>query len=187
MVERKKNIRKDIAARKSKYSKEQLEEMSYSIIKNLMELDVYKKANVVLLYYSMPDEVNTKGLISNAHVSKKIILPVVTKAGLLLKEYISEESLGVSKYGIKEPVGNIYLGNDDIDLVVVPGIAFDRSLNRMGRGMGYYDGLLPKINAPKVAICFDFQLIDEVPTDERDIKMDMVVSESGIIEKESPF
>ena len=77
-------------------------------------------------------------------------------------------------------MGDEYLNYDDIDLVVVPGVAFDKNLNRMGRGKGYYDGLLPKIKAPKVSICFDFQIVDNVPVDNRDVIMDLVVCETTV-------
>ena len=68
-----------------------------------------------------------------------------------------------SGFGIKEPTGETFLEYDKIDLVIVPGVAFDRTLNRMGRGKGFYDRLLPKIKAPKVAVCFDFQLMEKIP------------------------
>lgn len=181
MVDRKKELRKTIASAKRKHSIEGLELLSESVIGNLMQLDIYKEAKVILLYYSMPDEVNTKVLITNSEHTKRVILPVVTKEGLILKGYDSSIDLIMSNYGIMEPSGNVYDDFDEIDLVIVPGVAFDASLNRMGRGMGYYDGLLPKINAPKVGICFDFQLVDDVPVDSRDIKMDMIVCESKLI------
>lgn len=173
-------LRDKIRRMKGNYSSKDLEEMSLNVIRNLKEQELYKKSKTILLYYSMPDEVDTKLLIHTSR-EKNIVLPVVTKDGLVLKKYISEDDLYLSKYGINEPLGDIFVDYDDIDLVIVPGVAFDRSFNRMGRGMGYYDGLLPKINAPKVAICFDFQLIDHVPVDARDVKMDTIVCESEII------
>lgn len=181
MVDRKKELRKKIASAKSKHSIANLELLSESVIGNLMQLDLYKEAKVILLYFSMPDEVNTKKLITSSEHTKQVILPVVTKEGLILRRYDSSTDLIKSKYGIMEPSGNVYNRFDEIDLVIVPGVAFDASLNRMGRGMGYYDGLLPKIDAPKVGICFDFQLVNDVPVDNRDIKMDMVVCESRLI------
>jgi 5-formyltetrahydrofolate cyclo-ligase len=65
----------------------------------------------------------------------------------------------------------------------VPGIAFDRKMNRLGRGKGYYDRFLSKISAPKIGICFDFQLLDKIPAESTDIKMDYIVSENELIWK----
>ncbi|HBU45755.1 MAG TPA: 5-formyltetrahydrofolate cyclo-ligase, partial [Porphyromonadaceae bacterium] len=61
------------------------------------------------------------------------------------------------------------------------GVAFDRTLNRLGRGKGFYDRLLPKIKAPKTAICFDFQVFDNIPVSQGDIKMNMIVCQNEII------
>ncbi len=180
MIEAKNQLRREIAKRKAKFTAEQLEEKSSSVISNLEDLKLFKNAQCVLLYYSMSDEVDTKALIDKYASSKKIILPIVTKDGLILKKYISEDNLELSKFGIKEPRGEVYEEYDKIDLVVVPGVAFDKSLNRMGRGKGYYDGLLPKLKATKVAICFDIQVVENVPVDDRDVKMDLVVSESNL-------
>ena len=69
----------------------------------------------------------------------------------------------------------------EIDLIIVPGVAFDRQLNRMGRGKGYYDRLLSTLQAPKIGICFDFQLQDTVPTESFDKKMDMIITEKEIV------
>lgn len=180
MIEKKRELRKEIARRKNEFSSMQLIEMSSSVIENLEKLEVFQKAKVVLVYYSMPDEVDTTHLIEKYKNEKNIVLPIVTKQGLIVKEYLGEDKIIVSKYGIKEPMGDEYLNYDDIDLVVVPGVAFDKNLNRMGRGKGYYDGLLPKIKAPKVSICFDFQIVDNVPVDNRDVMMDLVVCETTV-------
>ena len=66
---------------------------------------------------------------------------------------------------------------DEIDLAVIPGVAFDRYGHRLGRGKGYYDRLLPQIPAPKVGICFPFQLIEEVPAEAFDFRMDTIIAQ----------
>ena len=79
-------------------------------------------------------------------------------------------------FGILEPVGELYTDYDSIDMIVVPGVAFDRQGNRLGRGRGYYDKILKETRAAKkVGICFDFQFVEEVPVDELDVRMDLVV------------
>lgn len=79
-------------------------------------------------------------------------------------------------FGILEPVGELYTDYDAIDLIVVPGVAFDRHGNRLGRGRGYYDKILKETRvARKVGICFGFQFVEEVPVDELDVRMDLVI------------
>ena len=75
--------------------------------------------------------------------------------------------------------GNDFTEFDKIDIAIIPGMAFDRNHNRLGRGKGFYDRLLPKIKAPKIGICFSFQVVDEVPVDELDIPLDEVWTENG--------
>lgn len=177
----KKILRKKIVEIKQSYSKKELQELSEETISTLELTEVFQNAKVILAYYSMSDEVNTHELIKKYHLQKQFLLPIVNNGELVLKEYVSEESMITSGFGIKEPVGDTFLEYDKIDLVIVPGVAFDRTLNRMGRGKGYYDGLLPKIKAQKFAVCFNFQVFDEIPANERDIKMDMIICQNEII------
>ena len=81
-------------------------------------------------------------------------------------------------YGIEEPTGELFTDYADIDFIVVPGVAFDRNGNRLGRGKGYYDRLLPRIpSAYKAGICFPFQLVEEVPAEPFDIRMDEIITQ----------
>lgn len=89
---------------------------------------------------------------------EKILLPVVIGNDLELRVYTSPADLAIGAYGIEEPTGALFTDYATIDLVIVPGVAFDRDGNRLGRGKGYYDRLLPRIpSAYKVGICFPFQ------------------------------
>jgi 5-formyltetrahydrofolate cyclo-ligase len=97
---------------------------------------------------------------------------------MLIKEYKSENQLiSGDLYGIPEPDGPEFTDYNLIDFVIVPGVAFDRNNNRMGRGKAYYDKFLKHLTAYKSGICFDFQLVNEVPSDENDISMDIVISD----------
>lgn len=178
---KKKLLRKKVASVKQSYSRKELDAFSEEVICTLELTELFQKAKVVCVYYSMQDEVDTRELIKKYAEQKQFVLPVVNNNELILKKYVSEANLSVSTYGIKEPEGEIFSDYDAIDLVIVPGVAFDRALNRMGRGKGFYDNLLPKIKASKVAVCFDFQLFNEIPAAQRDIKMNMIVCENEII------
>lgn len=83
----------------------------------------------------------------------------------------------ISSYGIEEPVGEAFTDYTSIDLIIVPGVAFDCKGNRLGRGKGFYDRLLPQISsAYKVGICFPYQLVKEVPAEVFDIRMDEIIT-----------
>ncbi|MEA4904597.1 MAG: 5-formyltetrahydrofolate cyclo-ligase [Petrimonas sp.] len=183
IVEQKKKLRTRVVEIKQSYSQRELQNLSEEVISTLELTEVFQNAKVVLAYYSMSDEVNTHEWIKRHHWQKQFLLPMVNNSELVLKRYVSEESMLTSDFGIEEPLGNTFPEQeyDKIDLVIVPGVAFDRTLNRMGRGKGFYDRLLPKIKAPKIAICFDFQVFDRIPANQGDIKMNMIVCQNEII------
>ena len=108
---------------------------------------------------------------------KTILLPRVTGEGTMeLHRYNGPKDMQTGAYGIMEPTGQLFTDYADIDLAIVPGVAFDHDGNRMGRGKGYYDRLLPKLaNTYKIGICLPFQLVEKIPTDEHDVRMDEVL------------
>lgn len=174
----KKIIRKEIKNLKKKLSKEEKGYRSTTILDKLESCTDFIKSNVLMLYWSMDDEVATHDFILKWYKKKKIILPCVKGNVLELREFQGIESMKAGEsYGILEPVGEIFTNYNKIDIIIVPGVAFDLQKNRMGRGKAYYDKLLKNITSIKIGICFKFQLLEEVPTDKYDIKMDMIVSE----------
>jgi 5-formyltetrahydrofolate cyclo-ligase len=128
------------------------------------------------MYYSLKDEVQTDAFIEKWYQQKNILLPVVQGEDLILRQYTGKESLQTGAYHIEEPVGEVFSSYQKIDAVIVPGVAFDKKGNRLGRGKGYYDRLLPQLKATKIGICFPFQLVEEVPTEPFDIKMDKIIT-----------
>ena len=137
-----------------------------------------KAAKTVMLYYSLPDEVDTHTLVDSLLVSgKQILLPHVTGEGTMeLRRYTGPTDLALGAYNIMEPTGDLFVDYASIDLAVIPGMAFDKEGNRMGRGKGYYDRLLLKLRSTyKIGICLPFQLVEQIPTDEHDVKMDEVI------------
>lgn len=132
----------------------------------------------MLLYNALPDEVDTSLLVETAVVMrKKILLPVVVGDDLELRVFGGELKTGA--YGIQEPtdLDELFVDFEKIDLAVVPGMAFDKVGHRLGRGKGYYDKLLCQCtDLHKIGLCFDFQLLEDVPAEEHDIVMDEVLS-----------
>ena len=137
----------------------------------------FRAAQTVLLYHSLPDEVDTHAFIARWSGVKQVLLPVVAGDGLLLRQCSNATELALGRYGIAEPVGADFTDYAAIDLAVVPGVAFDRQGNRLGRGKGYYDRLLPGLTrAYKIGICFPYQLVNTVPADAHDIRMDEIIT-----------
>ncbi|MBP8934817.1 MAG: 5-formyltetrahydrofolate cyclo-ligase [Prevotella sp.] len=172
-------LRKDIRERKRQFTSQKLSELSLMLISKLLDNDKIKKAKTILMYYSMPDEVNTHQVVDTlVALGKKVLLPVVINGEELeIREYKDKKDLreGIA-YHILEPVGRKYEDYKNIDVAVVPGMSFDANGNRLGRGKGYYDRFLKYIpQAYKIGICFNFQKVDIVPTEKTDIKMDEVI------------
>ena len=171
----KKELRNTIKALKKQHTKDQLLEQSEVILSKLEQHLDFQKANVVMIYSALPDEVQTSAFLEKWRHKKKIILPTVVGDDIIPVELAENTGFAVGDFNILEPQNEPY--NGDYDLIVVPGVAFDRKGNRIGRGRGYYDRFLCKhLNVKRIGICFDFQLVDEVPTEPNDIRMDEVIS-----------
>ncbi|MFV0467863.1 MAG: 5-formyltetrahydrofolate cyclo-ligase [Dysgonomonas sp.] len=175
-------IRQEVAALKKKYSTEDLLVQSEEIISVLEATDTFCKAKNILIYHSLRDEVQTSSIIEKYADNKTFFLPAIDEDNsMVARKYDTSVQLKKSDLGILEPVNSNLADLRKIDLIIVPGIAFDRELNRMGRGKGYYDKFLEQMKTPKIGLCFDFQLFDKIPTEKHDIPMDMLVLENEII------
>lgn len=171
----KKELRANIKALKKQYTKEQLLEQSEMILTKLEQDEDFEKARIVMIYSALPDEVQTQAFLEKWRHKKKIILPTVVGDDIIPVELAEDTGFAVGDFNILEPQNEPYSGG--YDLIVVPGVAFDRNGNRIGRGRGYYDRFLCKhLNVKRIGICFDFQLVDEVPTEPNDIRMDKIIS-----------
>jgi 5-formyltetrahydrofolate cyclo-ligase len=178
--ERKKELRKKIKQIKSLYNLERKQFFSVPIFERLERVKTFKSSNCILMYWSMDDEVFTHDFINSWYKKKTILLPCVDGDNLLLRKYEGEQSMVKGEqFGILEPKGEIFTDFEKIDLMIIPGVAFDSNRNRMGRGRGFYDRLLQTCSCEKIGVCFDFQLINQVPTEEFDIPMDKVISTSA--------
>ena len=171
----KKELRANIRLLKKQHTKEQLLEQSEIILSKLEQHPDFQKAHIVMIYSALPDEVQTQAFLEKWRHKKQIILPTVVGDDIIPVELVENTGFAVGDFNILEPQNEPY--NGDYDLIVVPGVVFDRHGNRIGRGRGYYDRFLCKhLNVKRIGICFDFQLVDEVPTEPNDIKMDEVIS-----------
>lgn len=172
----KKEMRKYIREVKKRFSETEKREMSEKIWETIVQNPVFEKAKIILAYWSLPDEVDTHQFVREWAGRKTFLLPCVRGEELELRFFDCEEKLCPGEaYCIPEPAGEIFTDYEKIDLILVPGMAFDRNGNRLGRGKGYYDRILRNCKACKIGVCFPFQLLPEIPTEPHDIKVDLVV------------
>lgn len=175
----KRELRQQIRTQKRRLSAAELAVMSEDICSKVLALASWQEAGTLLLYYPLPDEVDVRLLIKDAFESgKKVLLPVVKGDELELHLYEGEASLKEGAFGIVEPTGPLFapIHYDEIELAIIPGMAFDSAGHRLGRGKGYYDRLLPNLRDAKlIGVCFPFQLLEEVPAEAHDISVCKVI------------
>jgi len=152
---------------------------SERIVEKLKQHPRLAAARTLLLYYPLPDEVDTRALISQlAAAGKQVLLPKVTDGyHMEMRRYTGPGDLHTGAFGIMEPTGEPFTHYTQIDVAIVPGMAFDKAGHRLGRGKGYYDrflNLLP--HTYKIGICFPYRLLDNIPADRHDIAMDEIIS-----------
>lgn len=173
----KSRLRKQMKELKASFSPSRRLALSLPVIDGLEAHPVFRDARVVLLYWSLPDEVYTHDLVRRYYREKTVLLPCVRGEELELRRYTGDEAMCAGEgFGIGEPTGPLFSDLEAIDLIVVPGVAFDAAGHRLGRGKGYYDRILARTpSARTVGICFPFQVVAEVPTEPWDITIDFII------------
>ncbi|MCA9130877.1 MAG: 5-formyltetrahydrofolate cyclo-ligase [Planctomycetales bacterium] len=163
--------------------------VSSEIVQRFMRLPEYAFAETVMFYVDVRDEVRTRQALPEALAGRKrIVIPYCVDGELELFHLEAMEELEVGMYKILEPKVDLRqvpakrLDAKDLDLIMVPGVAFDANGGRTGHGKGYYDKLLEhaRIDAPLIALAFDCQIFPEIPCETHDVYMDKVVTESAI-------
>ena len=156
-----------------------LKKLSSEITDEIKAADFWKNPQTILLYYPLKDEVDVLPLIKEGTDSgKTVLLPAVDGENLKLGLFKNSFSLKKGRFDIYEPKTDFFAPERylEIDLAIIPGMAFDKKCNRLGRGKGYYDRFLPLLkNAFKVGVCFPFQMFEKIPCEECDVKTDIVV------------
>jgi 5-formyltetrahydrofolate cyclo-ligase len=146
---------------------------SVELWSRLAQLDVYRSARTVMAFASMPSEPDTDGLFARLDRDGKVlVLPRIVDDAL--EPALPGDGLVAAVWGIREPQGPA-IDPATIDLVVVPGVAFTESGARLGHGKAYYDRFLAAVSAPTVGVCFDEQILDELPMEPHDVWLDHVV------------
>ncbi len=165
----------------------ELTEKSKQIKKRLYKTEEFQQASTILFYVSYDNEVYTHDMIKETLSSgKNVVVPITEKEKhcLILSKLNSWDDLECSTYSILEPKKNYIheVSIDKIDLILVPGVVFDESGNRIGHGHGYYDSLLRKSKkALHIGLAFEVQIIDSIPAEDHDVKVNKIVTEERII------
>jgi len=182
-----------------------LEKMSTAVIEKFQTLELFQKAKTIGVYMPLLDEVDIRPLFVSAGAQaitpaktlpdnskpkgganspsepkKTFFIPAFDKSigSYRMAKYMPELKKG--KFGIPEPAELVFAPKE-LDLILVPGITFDRLGNRIGRGGGFYDRLLPQYRAVRIGVCFDFQCLQNIPTEAHDCQMDLLVTNTKIL------
>ncbi|MDD3520185.1 MAG: 5-formyltetrahydrofolate cyclo-ligase [Actinomycetota bacterium] len=183
----KKKLRKKIIDLRDSIPENRRSVYSEIIASKLLKNVKYKESSCILLFYPFGSEVDTRIIINDLlSCNKKIILPKVTDKNIIETYFVNNplEELEPGYSGIMEPTAQKCnkASIKEADLAIIPGVCFDRNFNRLGYGGGFYDKIIPKLNKNvlKISLCFEIQLIENVPVCAYDMKIDMIITEKNI-------
>ena len=180
----KNQIKESTLEKRDSLSKEEILEKSKKIKESLFNLDSYNKSKTAMFFVSFNSEVNTHEMIRESLGKKTVVVPKVLEHEIEPSVIIDLDNLvPTGKFNIPEPMDLMKIAYKHIDLVLVPGIAFDLEGHRIGYGFGYYDKFLKKVpKAVKIGLCFDFQIVDKIPQEEHDIPVDVIITDKRVVE-----
>lgn len=175
----KQEIRRLMRQLKSALCDEQKKGLSQEVFAKIEDCEAFKSARNVMLYHSLPDELPTHNVVVRWALCKNVYLPRCNGDELDVVKF-EPQSMQSGSFSIIEPQGEP-VDKNLMDLIIVPAVAFDDKGGRVGRGKGYYDRLLTGCRATKMVVGYPFQLIDDVPAEEHDIKMNYIVTPDKFI------
>lgn len=181
----KKELRRTIILERLKLTEVEIQHKSLAITERFMNLECYRKSQVIMYFVPFRNEVDTRYMIEGGlSQKKKVLVPFTVKEDrtLIPSQLLNpEEDLAPGTYGIMEPLPEKIRPVDPgyIDTVIVPGVAFDLNGNRLGYGGGYYDRFFEflKADISLVAVAFELQVVEKVPTEKWDRRVDYLVTE----------
>ena len=168
--------RRVILKKRNRLSKEEIIRKSKIIKEKLFSSKEYKKAKTIMFYVSFGSEVNTLDMIKESLNDKTICVPVCKKNKIIPSIIKDIKELNKkNKYKIPEPSKIKKIDKKDIDLVIVPAVVFDKRNHRIGYGKGYYDNFLKNFKGKTIGLAFKMQILEIIPKDEWDVRLDKVV------------
>ena len=165
-------------------SKEEVLRKSKAASDKFLNTDIYKNADTIMLYAPLGNEIDTITILKAAMSDgKKCVLPVTDfETGDITPCEVNDDTqLKKGAFSVLAPVDKKVVNKEELDVFIVPGIAFDKKGARVGFGKGCYDRLLCGVLATKIGYCYEFQICDEIVSESHDIKMDFLITESGLI------
>jgi len=181
---KKEDIRKKLIRARLRLLPEEVDSASLMIMSRVFMLEEFRKANIVMFYIDAKNEVKTRQAVKKAlEMGKRVVVPKVKESQAMDAIEIEDlDELLPGTFGILEPIKDNGMSPEKIDMVIVPGVGFDRKGYRLGFGGGYYDNFLPKLRAgvKKVAVAFEIQVLDELPAEPHDARMDMIITQKTI-------
>ncbi|HYZ12576.1 MAG TPA: 5-formyltetrahydrofolate cyclo-ligase [Actinomycetota bacterium] len=186
LAERKRDIRRSVLHERDALLEEDRRARSVAITERLMALPELRYTRTVMAFWSFGSEVDTSGLIEALHAAgKRVVLPRVDGREVAAVVYVPGDPTAAASFGAMEPTSAEIVRSTEIDVVIAPGVAFDRNGGRVGYGGGFYDRFLRTVRAdtPVIGLAFAVQLVDEVPRGEHDRPVDVVVTEMGLIRR----
>lgn len=181
----KNDIRRKIKALRTMMLDIEKAQAAEEVFARLENTAAFMLAEKILMYHSLPDELPTRRFLAKWKERKHFYLPRVNGVNLDILPY-DESKLELGSFHIEEPSGNDTVDAADIEMVVVPAVAYDARGNRLGRGKGFYDRFLASTPAVKVGVGYDFQLLDEIPAEPHDVPMDIVITQKSTIVLKTP-
>ena len=176
----KSDIRRKMKAMRSMLLDREKEMAAEEVFANLERTAAFLMSSNILMYHSLPDELPTRAFLRKWSGRKRFFLPRVNGVNLDILPY-DESRLELGAFHIEEPTGDDTVGVDEMEMIVVPAVAYDRRGMRLGRGKGFYDRLLATTKATKVGVAYQFQVYDELPSEPHDVPMDMVVTQTTVL------
>lgn len=185
VISMKKKIQGEIKEKRKEHPKGEVETKSRKIMERLFEMSEFAAAETVLFYASKPDEVQTFEMMRKAmSLGKRVVLPITIREEkrLILSELKSVDDLVQGEFGVMEPPEQIEVLLNEIEVVIVPGIAFDEEGDRIGHGMGYYDKLLKHLpDATFIGLAFEFQIVEDIPEEDHDVNVHRIITEERVV------
>ncbi|WP_309382695.1 5-formyltetrahydrofolate cyclo-ligase [Cerasicoccus frondis] len=170
-------------ARRSALHPQERHTRDVNILQRLFALSDFTKADRVLFYVSYGAEVDTHGMMNRCFGGKTVLAPRVNGDRLHIHELQSLEELQPGAFGILEPIAGLReVEPASVEIILVPGAAFDLRGHRIGYGKGYYDRLLNGVNALKIGLAYDRQIIDHVPDEPHDIPVDILITNERMVD-----
>ena len=177
-------IRQEIGSKRKKLEPDWLKTESTHLIHRFQSLKTFQDSKIIALYKAIGGEVSLEPLFSNCwKQGKRTCIPLFNEQSRLyeMAEISATTRFRIGHFGIQEPVEPSLLNISKINLIAVPGVAFDAAGNRLGRGGGYYDRILAELQGISIGIAFNFQILPDIPCETHDKPVNLVVTESKLL------